>query len=119
MPRDFTALSSDTAAELSLYMGEVIRRRRRELDMNQAELADCLNVAHQQIHKYETGFSRLSLDKLWHCSQALRLPIQAFFPSMGGADVAVSSAVIASLELPGTPGRVRRRLRRDARKASG
>jgi transcriptional regulator with XRE-family HTH domain len=64
---------------VSVRIGELIRRRRKELDLTQKDLAKKLNVTAQQIQKYESGVNCLRIDKLIEFCQALALPISYFF----------------------------------------
>ena len=45
-------------AVIDIYLGQEIRRRRRELGMTQHQLADACGVRFQQIQKYESGANR-------------------------------------------------------------
>jgi transcriptional regulator with XRE-family HTH domain len=64
---------------VSVRIGELIRRRRKELDLTQKDLAKMLNITAQQIQKYETGANCLRIDKLIEFCEALVLPVSYFF----------------------------------------
>jgi transcriptional regulator with XRE-family HTH domain len=59
----------------SMDLGEVIRRRRDELGMSQAELARAANVDARQIRRYEAGEQQPLFTVAVAIAEALRLPI--------------------------------------------
>ncbi len=61
------------------HVGKVMRRRRKILGMDQAELAVAMRVTQQQVQKYETAGSRISASKLFAAAHALRVPVAYFF----------------------------------------
>ncbi|BCS53642.1 helix-turn-helix domain-containing protein [Geobacter sp. SVR] len=64
-------------------IGATIRRRRHELALSQEELAAMLNVTTQQIHRYESGKDRISVEKLQIVARSLSVPLTYFFCSDG------------------------------------
>lgn len=62
-----------------LTLGELIRKRRRELNWTQAELAKRVRVKDSYIAKIETGRQRGSYEVLARISLAMRLPWQLMF----------------------------------------
>jgi transcriptional regulator with XRE-family HTH domain len=73
------------------YVGSRVRERRLLLGMSQQALAAKLGVTFQQLQKNERGTNRIAASRLVDLSNALRVPIQAFFDEMPEA---VSAAVI-------------------------
>jgi transcriptional regulator with XRE-family HTH domain len=63
----------------NLELGAAIRRRRRELELSQEELAQRLNVSYQQVQRYETGKNLLNVENLQLIAQALFVPVAYFF----------------------------------------
>jgi len=68
-------------------LGELIRARRVEAKMSQAELGDALGVSFQQVQKYEKGTNRVSASRLQQIAKALREDISYF---MGSASTPTS-----------------------------
>jgi transcriptional regulator with XRE-family HTH domain len=71
------------------HVGQVMRARRRALQLSQTAVADRLGVSFQQLQKYERGTNRISASALHTLSLALDLPVARFFdglPEPGGAD---------------------------------
>jgi transcriptional regulator with XRE-family HTH domain len=73
MPRTKSSNSIDK------HVGSRIRMRRTMLDMSLAKLGDALGIAFQQVQKYETGADTISVSRLHHISQILRVPPTFFF----------------------------------------
>ncbi len=49
---------------LNAAVGRRIKQRRRELRISQEELAEKLDLSHQQIHKYESGATPITIQRL-------------------------------------------------------
>lgn len=65
---------------------EQIRARRKELGMTQSEVAKVVGCSTQQIQKYETGASQMSLSVLLKICQALHTHPARFFTSFTFAE---------------------------------
>ena len=88
---------------LDQALGKRVRRRRVELRLSQAALAERLGVACQQVQKYEGGKNRIAVSRLIDIATALDAPVSYFIsglaPSRGGRDGDVADApVMASTE---------------------
>jgi len=70
------------AHPIDQHVGLAIRRRRRELGLTQAALADRLGVTFQQVQKYERGANRISASMLYAAARALAVPPGAFFAGL-------------------------------------
>ena len=70
------------AQDVARHTGARLRTRRIELGLSQQGLADLLNVTYQQIHKYETGASRLVSERLFALASALDVDIGYFFEGL-------------------------------------
>jgi transcriptional regulator with XRE-family HTH domain len=66
---------------LDIHIGKQIWRRRRLLDMKQAQLAEIVGVSFQQVSKWECGDNRLSAQQLWVLAKALQVTVGYFFES--------------------------------------
>lgn len=64
---------------VNLKIGELIRKRRKQLNLTQKELAEKLSITAQQVQKYETGNNKLNINRLVEFSKALFIPISYFF----------------------------------------
>ena len=63
----------------SVQYGEIIRRRRTALGMNQAELAGRLGVSRNTVAGWETNHSRPDLGTLPALCRALKISLNTFF----------------------------------------
>ena len=66
-------------AELDRIIGANIRKRRRDLNLNQKVLAAVLGISYQQVQKFEQGTNRTSAVQLHTLSQLLKVPMEWFF----------------------------------------
>jgi len=67
---------------IDVHVGHQIRRRRRDLGLSQAALAEAIGVRFQQIQKYESGLNQLSAGRLWAVATALRVSPNYFFEGL-------------------------------------
>jgi len=67
-----------TLTEIDKVLGDKIKKRRKEIGITQAELANFLDLSHQAVHKYESGVSKISLDRLIVISEFLDVNSQYF-----------------------------------------
>ncbi len=81
---------ADQPSEVDVNLGAQLRRRRAELGLTQAQLADALGLTSQQVQKYERGTNRMAASRLFDLSRILEVPIDFFFEGLSG-DNAVSS----------------------------
>ncbi len=70
------------ARAVDLAVARRVRRRRLELGMTLKRMAELTGVSHQQMHKYETGTTRLSAGLLHRIAQALGVEVGHFFAGM-------------------------------------
>ena len=71
--------------EIMSEIGKRLARRRRELDLSLAGVAERCDVSLQQIHKYENAQSVVSAPMLYRLSQCLDVPIAWFFEGLENA----------------------------------
>jgi len=67
-------------------VGSRIRIYRQQAGLSQEQLAELVGVSFQQIQKYESGFTTLSITKLQQIALALKVSVADFFdaePSKG------------------------------------
>lgn len=65
--------------DFSSKIGEKIRKLRKSQGLSQSKLAEYIGVSYQQIQKYESGRSTISIDRLFEIADALKIPIISFF----------------------------------------
>jgi transcriptional regulator with XRE-family HTH domain len=82
----------------SRKLGELIRKRRRELGLSQEQLAELLDVSYQQVQRYERGSNRLSIEKLQQVAAAMAVSLSFFLPN-GNFICAESSESLTGEEL--------------------
>lgn len=76
--------SSSAESEVNRFLGGRVLRRRRELGLTQAEVGRAIGVGFQQIHKYETGGSRITPGRLLRLASALGVSVNYFFEGLPG-----------------------------------
>jgi transcriptional regulator with XRE-family HTH domain len=67
-----------SATAIDAYIGAQIRKRRRALKMQQAQLAKKLDTK-QQIQKYESGQNRVSAARLFGICRVLKVSLSSMF----------------------------------------
>ncbi len=67
--------------ELDIFVGNQIKKRRKQLKMSQIRLGKALDVTFQQIQKYETAGNRVSASTLLSIAEFLDVPLTYFFPN--------------------------------------
>lgn len=60
-------------------IGSKIKKMRQEAGLSQERLAEIIGVTFQQVQKYESGHTGLSLMKLQQIAEALRRQVADFF----------------------------------------
>ncbi|HEY0648740.1 helix-turn-helix transcriptional regulator [Phenylobacterium sp.] len=60
-------------------VGRRLRRRRRLMGLTQSELGVLCGVSFQQVQKYESAHTRLSVGMLWKLACALEVDVSYFF----------------------------------------
>lgn len=73
------------------HIGRRIRLCRAWHNLSQDELAQMLNVAAQQVQKYEVGETRVSAARLFAIAQQLQVPMTWFFEELDAGAVKPTS----------------------------
>ena len=68
----------DKQVGAKLKLGRLLR------NYSQSNLADKLGITFQQVQKYETGYNRISISRLFQISRALSLPVSYFLKDIDG-----------------------------------
>ena len=66
-------------SHIDLIVGQQIRRRRVSLKLSLEGLAANLGISHQQLQKYETGASRITITMLHQIAVELRVPVTSLW----------------------------------------
>lgn len=69
--------------DVDRYVARRLRDRRILFGLKQREVADLLGISAQQVHKYETGTSRISIGRLFELADILGVEIEFFFEGLG------------------------------------
>lgn len=80
-----------TPEEITLAVGKRLAERRRELRLSLSQVSGRCGVSLQQIHKYETGQTPLSVPMLVQLSRCLGAPLAYFLEPVEKALDAASS----------------------------
>jgi transcriptional regulator with XRE-family HTH domain len=66
--------------ETDIYrqIGRRLRARRRALDLTQRQVAQACGITFQQVHRYETGASSITLGRLLSLATVLQAPVTHF-----------------------------------------
>jgi transcriptional regulator with XRE-family HTH domain len=85
-------LQSKKITPTDAQVGQRIKFRRRMANLSLEELAAKLQIAPQQLQKYESGHNRVTAGRLLALAEILDVPIQWFFEKpvvdAGGSDAA-------------------------------
>ena len=76
---------ADLAQLIDKLVAKRIRTRRIDKGLTQQVLAERVGVASQQIHKYESGISRITAGRLLQIAEALDFSVVDFFDFNGSA----------------------------------
>jgi len=74
--------------------GEIIRRRRRELDLTLEEIAKRVGISRQTMSRYETGVISVPLDRLVLIAEALRVSPGELLESGQINDIVMDDTII-------------------------
>ena len=64
------------------FVGFMIKKRRKHLNLSQQQVGFMLGVTFQQIQKYEKGINRISAERLWDIAQLFHTPYDYFFQNI-------------------------------------
>lgn len=81
--------------DVDVHVGARVRVARQVRKITQQGLAHQLGIAFQQVQKYESGANRMSVGRLYHVAEIMKLPIAFFFDGVdayGKVPSAVSRA---------------------------
>lgn len=67
-------------------LGHRIKERRKSLRISQEKLGEMMGISYQQVQKYESGASQLSVDRLLLLAHILNVPPSFFYEGFNIAD---------------------------------
>ena len=70
--------------DFNTKLGKKLSFLRQNRSLSQGELGDLLGVRAQQIHKYETGENRVTVERLKDCADVLGVSMNYFFIDKNG-----------------------------------
>lgn len=65
--------------DLDTKVSRNLRNFRKQLGINQRDVADTIGVSVQQIQKYENGVNRISIGKLYMIASLFKMRVNNFF----------------------------------------
>ncbi len=72
------------AHPVDVHVGQRLRWRRWVVGMTQQQLGDLVGIKFQQLSKYESGASRISVSRMWDVAAAMEVPVSFFFDGIEG-----------------------------------
>lgn len=73
-------------SKIDKFIGDKVFQIRLSLGLSRQELAEIINVTHQQLQKYEKGSNRISAGRLLLIANALGKDIQYFYQGFNKED---------------------------------
>lgn len=77
------ARKSDFIAEVDRFIGNKIYSLRLAKGLSRQQLAEVIDVTHQQLQKYEKGINRISVGRLVLIAKALDKSVNYFYEGLG------------------------------------
>ena len=71
-----------TAHNIDIHVGKRLKARRQALGLTQSDIGSAVNVAFQQVQKYETGVNRIAASRLYELSKVLDVTTSYFFEGL-------------------------------------
>lgn len=87
-------------SELYSQFGQLVRRHRERLGLNQAEIGQAIGLTRASIANIETGRQRIPLHHLYSLAHALSVDVHALLPrAAGGASMGADREIQSAIEL--------------------
>lgn len=67
------------AHPIDIFVGQNLQKRRLEMGLTLRGLGDKVDIAYQQIQKYERADNRISANVLWRLAKSLDVTVSYFF----------------------------------------
>ncbi|MCH7561527.1 MAG: helix-turn-helix transcriptional regulator, partial [Thaumarchaeota archaeon] len=72
-------MNKRSSTKVDIHVGKKLRRRRELLGLSQTEIAERIDLSHQQLQKYENATNRISAGRLFEFGQILDISITYFY----------------------------------------
>lgn len=72
-------LDAETKSNIYSFVGQKVKERRKILKLSQSQLAELMGFSYQQMQKYESGTSQISVGRLMQFAKVLNVPLSYFF----------------------------------------
>lgn len=79
------ARKNDYISEIDIFVGQKIYALRLAMGMSRQQLAEIIEVTHQQLQKYEKGTNRISVGRLVLIAKALGRNVNYFYEGLENA----------------------------------
>lgn len=76
-------------------IGTKIREARKSKDLTQTDIADRIGITYQQVQKYESGKSSITIQRAMEIAEAIDIPVTSIMPDDFGTG---ASKLIIALE---------------------
>lgn len=93
--------------EFNTALGHKLMVLRLRQKISQSNLGMRLGISGQQIHKYETGESRIPPEKLFRCAEIFNISIEYFFGEIATAIAFDKSIITIAAEIHDLPHNIR------------
>lgn len=84
--RGIGIVTNKRPSNVDKYISRQVRKRRKDLQLTQPDLADRAGVSFQQFQKYENGKNRIPAGRLFDIARVLKADVADFFPGGEGFD---------------------------------
>lgn len=68
--------------EIDKHIGQRLRERRHELNLDLQDVGAACGVCYQQIQKYESAKSKVFVARLWQLAKILEVPVGYFYEGL-------------------------------------
>ena len=96
--RSRSAVSPRKPTAVDKHVGRRLRLLRQINEVSLEKLAEAVDVAPQQIQKYEMGETRISASRIYELSKIFRVPLAWFYDDLAAATSAEMDARISQFE---------------------
>jgi transcriptional regulator with XRE-family HTH domain len=100
---DRAAASPRKPTAVDRHVGKRLRLLRQIREISMERLAEIVDVAPQQIQKYEVGETRISASRIFELSKIFNVPLSWFYDDLQAATSAEMDARIRQFETPAHP----------------
>jgi CheY-like chemotaxis protein/DNA-binding Xre family transcriptional regulator len=95
----FFCKEKDETISIDEYIGKKLRDFRKRVNMTLGDLAEKVQVSHQQIHKYESGQTKISTEMLFKFCKIFSVTPNCFFEGIENANLLKVTNEAGDIEL--------------------